>query len=224
MQGLSAAKEQLIADLRQRLQCAVVCVQETHRGPDAICLSIPGMDFVIERPHSQYGSAIGVRANIHLGGQTEFCPNGFSGGGGGSSRNFPGSIFSGGGGGSGRNFPGSIFCGVAEFFPLPTVTDPQFGFFPLTPVTDPKFVLFKHVLCFARIMLTLCPNSCRQTARIGGAAAPPAPPVPYAYGQCHICYVGHHREYNITNRHQQHRNPESRPKWNLSDVSLQTTR
>ena len=30
---------------------------------------------------------IGVRANIHLGGQTEFCPNGFSGGGG-SSRNF----------------------------------------------------------------------------------------------------------------------------------------
>ena len=80
-----------------------------------------------------------------------------------------------GGGGSGRNFPGSIFCGVAEFFPLPTVTDPTFGFFPLTPVTDPKFVLFKHVLCFARIMLTLCPNSCRQTARIGGAAAPPAP-------------------------------------------------
>ena len=25
---------------------------------------------------------IGVRANIHLGGQSEFCPNGFSGGGG----------------------------------------------------------------------------------------------------------------------------------------------
>ena len=30
-------------------------------------------------------------------------------------------------------------------------------------------------------MSTLCPNSCRQTARIGGATAPPAPPVPYAY-------------------------------------------
>ena len=28
------------------------------------------------------GVRIGVRANIHLGGQTEFCPNGFSGGGG----------------------------------------------------------------------------------------------------------------------------------------------
>ena len=25
-------------------------------------------------------------------------------------------------------------------------------------VTDPQFVLFEHVLCFARIMSTLCPN------------------------------------------------------------------
>ena len=57
---LSTAKEQLIADLRQRLQCAVVCIQETHRGPDAIRPSIPGMDSAIERPHSQYGSAIFV--------------------------------------------------------------------------------------------------------------------------------------------------------------------
>ena len=60
VEGLSAAKEQLIADLRQRLQCAVVCMQETHRRPDDIRPSIPGMDFVIERPHSQYGSAIFV--------------------------------------------------------------------------------------------------------------------------------------------------------------------
>ena len=48
---------------------------------------------------------IGVRANIHLGGQTEFGPNGFSGG-----------------GGSSRNFPGSILCGggvVAEIFRVP---------------------------------------------------------------------------------------------------------
>ena len=48
--------------------------------------------------------------------------------GGGSSRNFPGSIFSG-GGGSSINFPGSLFCGVAEFFPLPAATDPKFRFF-----------------------------------------------------------------------------------------------
>ena len=46
--------------IRQRLQCAVVCIQETHRGPDAIRPSIPGMDLAIERPHSQYGSAIFV--------------------------------------------------------------------------------------------------------------------------------------------------------------------
>ena len=38
-------------------------------------------------------------------------------------------------------------------------------------------MLFKHVLCFARIMSTLCPNSCRQTARIGGQL-PPCPPRP----------------------------------------------
>ena len=47
--------------------------------------------------------------------------------------------------------------------------------FPLTPVTGPKFVLFKQVLCFTRIMSTLCPNSCRQTARIGGGQLPPCP-------------------------------------------------
>ena len=35
----------------------------------------------------------------------------------------------GGGGGSSRNFSGSRFCGVAEFFPLTTVTDPKFVFF-----------------------------------------------------------------------------------------------
>ena len=82
-------------------------------------------------------------------------------------------------GGGSINFPGSIFCGVAEFFPLAAVTNPKFVFFsPLTAVTDPKFVLFKHVLCFARIMSTLCPNSCRQTARMGGGSCPHAPPPP----------------------------------------------
>ena len=85
---------------------------------------------------------------------------------GGSSRNFPGSIYSVGEGGSSRNFPRPVRWGrggvVAELFPL-------------TAVTDPKFVLFKHVLCFARIMSTLCPNVCRQTARIGGQL-PPDPP------------------------------------------------
>ena len=52
---------------------------------------------------------IGVRANIHLGGQTEFCPSGFGGGGGGSSRNFP--------------------VGRQNFFQVTPVTDPKFVFF-----------------------------------------------------------------------------------------------
>ena len=38
------------------------------------------------------------------------------------------------------------------------------------------------------------------------------------YGSAINCYVGYHCEYNITNRHQQLRDPESRPKRNLSDV------
>ena len=71
--------------------------------------------------------------------------------------------------GSRRHFPGSMrarFGGgggvVAELFPL-------------TAVTDPKFVLYNHVLCFARIISNLCPNYCRQTARIGGGGQLPPP-------------------------------------------------
>ena len=50
-------------------------------------------------------------------------------------------------------------------------------------MTDPKFVLFEHVLCFARIMSTLCPNSCRQSARIGGQLPPCPRPIRLWYGQ-----------------------------------------
>ena len=96
---------------------------------------------------------------------------------GGADRVLPEWIRWGGGGRSSRHFPRPIRWGgvVAEFFPL-------------TAVTYPQFVLFKHVLCFARIMSTLCPNVCRQTARIGGAAAPPLPPVPYAYVEMYAVY------------------------------------
>ena len=66
VEGLSAAKEQPVADLRHRLQCAVVCVQETHRGRDDIRPSIPGMDLTIERPPSQYGSAIFVTSGTSV--------------------------------------------------------------------------------------------------------------------------------------------------------------
>ena len=60
VEGLSAAKQQLVADLSSRHQCAVICMQETHRGPNDIRSNVPGMDLVIERPHAQHGSAIFV--------------------------------------------------------------------------------------------------------------------------------------------------------------------
>ena len=114
-----------------------------------------------------FNMAIGVRANIHLGGgggQTEFCPNGYSG----VAEIFRDSYSVGEGGGYKHKFyaPDSVGGIVAELFPL-------------TAVTYPKFVLFKHVFCFARIMSTLCLKVCIQTARIGGGSCPP--PVPYAY-------------------------------------------
>ena len=91
-----------------------------------------------------------------------------------------------GGGGSSRNFPGSIICGgkvIGDIFRGPCAPDSVGGgvmaaCFPLTAVTYPKFVLYNHVLWFARIMSPLSELYCRQTARIwGGATAP----VPYAY-------------------------------------------
>ena len=89
-------------------------------------------------------------------------------------------------GGGGRR-PNGFGGVVAEIFRDPYSvggggSSRNLVFFPLTPVTDPEFVLFKHVLCFSRIMSTLCPNSCRQTARMGGGGQlPPLPPAPYAY-------------------------------------------
>ena len=127
----------------------------TNPGRNGTCLLLQHW----QSKRRSIAGSIGVRANIHLGGGADRVV-----GGGGSSRNFPGSIF-GGGGGSSRNFPGSILCGVGDFFPLPAVT-------------DPRFVLFKHVLYFARIII------CRLSVRIhvdklpelGGGQLPPLPP------------------------------------------------
>ena len=57
---------------------------------------------------------IGVRANIHLEGADRVLPEWIRWGGGVVPELFrdPYSV----GGGSSRNFPGSLFCGVAEFF------------------------------------------------------------------------------------------------------------
>ena len=62
IEGLSAAKQQLVADLSKKHECAVLCIQETHRGTDDIRPNIPGMELAIERPNAQYGSAIFVKS------------------------------------------------------------------------------------------------------------------------------------------------------------------
>ena len=53
VEGLTAVKQQPVADLSNTHQCVVVCMQETHRGPDDIRSNNPGMDLAIERPQWQ---------------------------------------------------------------------------------------------------------------------------------------------------------------------------
>ena len=109
---------------------------------------------------------IGVRANIHWGGgQTDFCPNGF--------RRW-------GGGGSSRNFPGSIICGgkvVGDIFRGPCAPDSVGGGngsifsvncsnIPYIRVIQPCIVFCPNNVDSVRIILsTNCPNW-------GGATAP----------------------------------------------------
>ena len=58
VKGLSVANQQLIADLSRKHQCVVICMQETHRGPNDIRPNVPGLDLAIETPHAPYGSAV----------------------------------------------------------------------------------------------------------------------------------------------------------------------
>ena len=63
IEGMSAAKRQLLTELCEKQKCNVLCVQETHQGLKAIRPNIRGMSLVAEIPHEQYGSAIFVRNN-----------------------------------------------------------------------------------------------------------------------------------------------------------------
>ena len=63
IKGMSAAKQQLLAELCEKQKCDVLCVQDTHRGLKAIRPNIRSMSLVAEIPHEQYGRAIFVRNN-----------------------------------------------------------------------------------------------------------------------------------------------------------------
>ena len=128
------------------------------------------------QPLNKIHTVIGVRANIHLGGQTEFCPNGFGGGGGVVAEFFFRDPYSVGEGVVAKIFRDPYSVGCQNLFPLTLVTYPKFVFFfPLTAVT-PVFqtcIVFcpNNVASLPEFMSTNCPNW-------GGGNCPP---VPYAY-------------------------------------------
>ena len=63
IEGLSAAKQQILADRCSYLHCDVLCLQETHRGSNDCRPTIPGMVLIAESPHPKYGSAMFAKAN-----------------------------------------------------------------------------------------------------------------------------------------------------------------
>ncbi|XP_030851787.1 uncharacterized protein LOC115928578 [Strongylocentrotus purpuratus] len=63
-EGISDAKEEVLAHMCKQMNCDVLCLQETHRGSDNPRPKIKGMKLAIERPHRQYGSAIFMNEKI----------------------------------------------------------------------------------------------------------------------------------------------------------------
>ena len=49
--GLSSAKQQILAELCTNHKCDVLCMQETHRGHGAVRPRDPGMKLVAEITH-----------------------------------------------------------------------------------------------------------------------------------------------------------------------------
>ena len=64
IEGLSSPKRDLIAKLCCEHNCQVLCLQETHRGPNNNRPTITGMKMAIERPHDKYGRAIYVKPDL----------------------------------------------------------------------------------------------------------------------------------------------------------------
>ena len=64
--GFSSAKIDIIAKICCDEACHVLCLQETHQGPNSVRPCILGMKLAIESPHEQYGSAIFANFNITI--------------------------------------------------------------------------------------------------------------------------------------------------------------
>ncbi|CAH1258394.1 Hypp2004 [Branchiostoma lanceolatum] len=64
-EGLTGAKQDLLAELCVINNCDILCLQETHRGPTRSRPRINGMTLIVERPHDQYGSAILARDGLN---------------------------------------------------------------------------------------------------------------------------------------------------------------
>ena len=67
VEGLSAAKEGLIAKMRIKHKCSVLCLQETHREPQSHKTKINGMTCIVELLHDQDGSVIFVKRRNNRG-------------------------------------------------------------------------------------------------------------------------------------------------------------
>ena len=61
IEGISAAKQLLLAEMCAEQKCDVLCIQETHWGEKAVRPRIRGMCLAAEILHEQYGSALFVR-------------------------------------------------------------------------------------------------------------------------------------------------------------------
>ena len=66
IEGLTAAKASILSEMCERECCHCLCLQETHRSTNLQRPKIAGMSFVIERPHSKYGSAILIRSDLKV--------------------------------------------------------------------------------------------------------------------------------------------------------------
>ena len=66
MEGDSRGKADILSSLCRVHNCAVLLLQETHRGPTRNRPKIPGMNLIVERPHNQHGSAIYVKPGLDV--------------------------------------------------------------------------------------------------------------------------------------------------------------